>query len=407
MSSKIRSVSAREILDSRGNPTLEVLVETELGGFFAEAPSGASRGMYEAFELRDGGERYGGKGVKLAAKNVNDLIAPKLAGKNPAEQAEIDSLLCDLDGTDNKSKLGGNAITGVSMAVARAGAAAQKAPLWLHISKLAGEKPAIPTPCLNVINGGAHAGNELDFQEFMIMPLLNSFKENLQLGAEIYHRLKNTIARECGKSGTNVGDEGGFAPSIKFPEEALDLILSAVKEQKAQDKIKFIVDIAASQFFAREVYKTKMGDLTREALLNYYVKLAAKYPFAGVEDPFAEEDWSGWKLMQKLAQMLIIGDDLLVTNPERIKMAYERKVCNAAIIKINQIGTVSEAIEAAKLVRSFGWKLMVSHRSGDTYDDFIADFAVGIAAEYIKSGAPARGERVAKYNRLLKIEEEL
>ena len=455
---KIKSVKAREILDSRGNPTVEVELATTEGIFFASVPSGASVGKYEALELRDGEKRYQGRGVLKAVKNVNEIIGPRLIGKNPSNQKEIDEIMIELDGTKNKSKLGANAILAVSMAVCRAGAAARNLPLYSYISQIyrgrtSGkftEDGPLLAACFNIINGGVHAGNDLDFQEFMICPYTgisrkfqsaygsrtrlyrgrlavgenrsqkNSFAENLRIASEIYHELRETLAKKYGKLATNLGDEGGFAPPIGFPGEAIELILEAVKKLNYEEEIKLILDVASSQFFSPPhqkfssggkggKYEMKMGVFTREGLLRYYENLIKNYPILGLEDPFAEDDFDGWKLSRSNldSRILIIGDDLTTTNPERIKLAKERGLCNAMILKINQIGTVSEALEAAKLAKDFGWKIMVSHRSGETNDDFIADLAVGIGADFIKAGAPARGERVAKYNRLLKIEEEL
>jgi len=416
--SKIHSIKTREILDSRGNPTVEVDLETNLGIFRASVPSGASRGKYEAVELRDGGKRYHGMGVLKAVNNVNKIITPKLKGKDVTRQKEIDELLIKLDGTENKSKLGANAILAVSMAVCRAGAKAQNFSLWKHISKLAEVRhlPILPRPSVLMIEGGAHAGNELDFQEFMISPQQKTFSRNLQIASEIYHQLKEIIKQKYIDLGINVGDEGGFAPPVRVPEEALNLILEAAKNLGYQNKIKIILDVAASQFYAKGTYKTRIGAFSREGLLKYYSDLIQKYPILALEDPFAEDDFEGWELLmlninkrinKRNSKLLIIGDDLLATNHKRIKLAEEKKACNAVIIKMNQIGTITETIEAAKLAKSYGWKIIVSHRSGETCDDFVADLAVGIGADFIKTGAPARGERVAKYNRLLRIEEEI
>jgi enolase len=412
---KIKKIKAREILDSRGNPTLEVELETDFGKFFASVPSGASRGKYEAVELRDGGKRYLGKGVKKAIENINEVIAKKLNGLDVTKQKEIDQALIELDGTENKSKLGANAICGVSLVVCKAGAGTKNLPLYKYISEIGNWKLEIgkfPRPLFNIINGGAHAGNDLDFQEFMVCPKGRSFSENLRIGAEIYHRLKEIISKKYGKLATNLGDEGGFAPPIKDPEIAIKLILETAKSLNYQNKISIILDVAASQFFDGKKYKTKIGNFSGKELAKFYLKLIKKYPIEGIEDPFAQDDFKSWqsftsKLEHLTSHILIIGDDLTVTNPKRIKTAKEKGLCNAIVVKINQIGTVTEAIESVKLAKFFGWKIMVSHRSGETTDDFIADFAVGIGADFIKSGAPARGERVAKYNRLLKIEEEL
>ena len=412
---KIKKIKAREILDSRGNPTIEVELETDFGKFLASVPSGASKGKYEAVELRDGGKRYFGKGVKKAVKNVNEIISKKLKGFNVTKQKEIDQVLIELDGTENKSNLGANAICAVSLAVCKTGAKAKNLPLYKYIRSLydiRNTKYVIPRPSFNIINGGVHAGNELDFQEFMICPKGKSFSENLRLGVEIYHKLKEIISKKYGKLATNLGDEGGFAPPIKDPETAIKLILEAAKTLNYQEKISIFLDVAASQFFDGKKYKTKFGKFSGKELANFYFKLVKKYPIEGIEDPFAQDDFESWghfnsKLKRQKSKVLIVGDDLIVTNPKRIKMAKEKNLCNAIIVKINQIGTVTEAIEAVKLAKSFGWQIMVSHRSGETTDDFISDFAVGICADFIKAGAPARGERVAKYNRLLRIEEEL
>ena len=416
---KIKSIKAREIIDSRGNPTVEVELETDFGKFFSSVPSGASKGKYEAVELRDGGKRYHGMGVLKAVRNVNEIITPKLKGKDVTRQKEIDELLIKLDGTENQSKLGANAICSVSMAVCRAGATTNNLPLYKYISQVYQRDPAalsLPLPCFNIINGGVHAGNELDFQEFMISPQQKTFSRNLQIASEIYHQLKEIIKEKYIDLGINVGDEGGFAPPVRVPEEALNLILEAAKNLGYQNKIKIILDVASSQFYAKGTYKTRIGAFTREGLLKYYSDLIQKYPIIGLEDPFAEDDFEGWELLmlninkrinKRNSKLLIIGDDLLATNPKRIKLAEEKKACNAAIIKMNQIGTISETITATKLAKSYGWKIIVSHRSGETCDDFIADLAVGIGADFIKTGAPARGERVAKYNRLLRIEEDL
>ena len=412
---KIEEVKAREILDSRGIPTLEINLKTNKGNFVSSVPSGASKGKYEAKELRDGGKRYFGKGVKLAIKNVNEIISKKLKGFEVTTQQKIDQLLIQLDGTENKSKLGANAIFGVSLAVCKAGAKAKNLSLYKYIKTIYDINDTqyqIPRPSFNIINGGVHAGNDLDFQEFMVCPKGKSFSENLRIGSEIYHTLKKIISKKYGKLATNLGDEGGFAPPIKDPEVAIKLILESAKILGYQNKISIILDVAASQFFDGKKYKTQIGNFSGKELVNFYLKLIKKYPIEGIEDPFAQDDFESWgefnsKLKTQKSKVLVIGDDLTVTNPKRIKMVKEKELCNAIIVKINQIGTVNEAIEAVKLARSFGWKIMVSHRSGETTDDFISDFSVGIGADFIKAGAPARGERVVKYNRLLKIEEEI
>lgn len=432
--SKIKSIKAREILDSRGNPTIEVELETEDGKFSASVPSGVSKGKYEAVELRDGGQRYKGMGVQNALKNIIELIGPKIIGKGVSKQKEIDDLMKELDGTANKEKLGANAILAVSLAVCRAGAGAKKVPLYQYIAELAenGSLPVMPFACFNIINGGAHAGNDLDFQEFMIVPYAGisekfqsgrpaesgnrpqsyNFSDNLRIAAEVYHNLKETLDKNYGQSAVNLGDEGGFAPPLNMPEKALDSILRAIRVAGAEINIGLILDCAASAFFDGERYTLKTGAYTRDNLTAYLLDLASKYPIIGFEDPFSEDDWDGWRMLSEKCQkqnknLLIIGDDVLAANLERIRMAKIRGALNSMILKPNQIGTISETIEAAKIAKSFGWRIIVSHRSGETTDDFIADLAVGIGADFIKAGAPARGERVAKYNRLLRIEEEL
>lgn len=412
MSEKIKKIKAREILDSRGWPTIDVNLETSSFFVSASVPSGTSEGKYEALELRDGGKRYFGKGVLKAVKNINEIIGPKLKGKSVEKQKEIDDLMIELDGTENKSELGANTIYGVSLAVCRAGAKAKNLPLYSYISKLTGNSSSIlllPSPSFNILNGGSHAGNDLDIQEFMILPEAGSFSENLRWAAEIYHQLKEILKAKYDKRAVNVGDEGGFAPPLKFSKEALDLISEAIENLGFQSKVKFILDCAASHFLKEGKYKLDNGIFTKERLLEYYSDLIQKYPIIGLEDPFSEDDWEGFqKITEGIGKkILIIGDDFLVTNPKRITEANKKKACNGLLIKIDQIGTVTEAIQAAKLAKSFNWKIMVSHRSGETNDDFISDLAVGISADFIKSGAPARGERLAKYNRLLEIEEEL
>jgi len=408
---KIKNIKAREILDSRGNPTVEVELETEEGIFVASVPSGASTGKYEAVELRDGGERYRGKGVLKAIKNIQGVIFPAIKNKDVSNQKEIDELMIELDGTPNKSRLGANAILPVSMAVCRAGAKAKNLPLYKYLSEISNLESKVlnfPKPSFNIINGGAHAGNDLDIQEFMVLPQQESFLENLRVGSEIYHILKEIVEKKYGEEAMNVGDEGGFAPPVSDTKEVLDLIIKAIKDYP---KTKIGLDCAASQFFQDKKYHLEKKVFNSKELSFFYCELVKAYPIILLEDPFAEDDWEGWqKLISNfqflISKPLVIGDDLTVTNPKRIKEAQEKKACNGLLLKINQIGTISEAIEAGKLARFFEWKVMVSHRSGETNDDFIADLAVGIGADFIKSGAPARGERVAKYNRLLKIEED-
>ena len=409
--SKISLLRGREILDSRGNPTVEVNLITEKGVFSASVPSGASVGKYEALELRDGEKRYRGKGVLKAIKNVNEIIGPKLIGKDPTNQREIDNLMIELDGTKNKSNLGANAILAVSMAVCRAGATAKNIPLYQYLAQLAENRSPLflPNPCLKLICGGAHAGNDLDIQEFMITLKSDSFKETLRGGTEIYWILKTILKKRCGEIAINIGDEGGFSPPLWRTQQVLDLIIEAIKEAGYQNNVKICLDCAASQFFKDGNYQFEKAVFTKEGLLTFYQDLVKNYPILFLEDPFSEEDWEGFLKVRKIfgKKIIIFGDDLLSTNIKRIKEAKEKEACDGLVLKINQIGTITEALEARKLAKDFGWKIMVSHRSGETNDDFISDLAVGIGADFIKAGAPARGERVAKYNRLLKIEEEL
>jgi len=387
----IKSIKAKEILDSRKNPTVEVELETDKGVFKASVPSGASRGKYEAVELRDKGKAYQGMGVSKAVKNINKVIGPKVKNKDEANQKEIDELMIKLDGTKNKSKLGANAILPVSMAVCRAGAKSKSIPLYRYINQFFKGSIKIPRPCFNILNGGAHADNDLDIQEFMIVPNKGSFSENFQTGKDIYHNLKNILNKEIGKKGIVIGDEGGFAPPINDVKQALVLIMKAAKGYD----IKIGLDCAASQI--------KKGKYD----VDLYKELVKDYPIIFFEDPFAEDDWEGFKRITKELNVIVVGDDLLTTNIERIKQAKAKKACNGAIIKINQIGTITETFQAIELAKSYKWKIIISHRSGETTDSFIADLAVGSGAQFIKSGAPYKKERLAKYNRLLKIENEV
>jgi len=415
-SSKINRIEARQILDSRGNPTIEVGVETQAGVFYATVPSGASTGKYEAVELRDEGHEYMGRGVSGAVKNINEIIAPKLVGQDVTLQQELDEKMIEMDGTGNKSQLGGNALCAVSLGLCRAGAGTKGLELFQYVKRIAQKEHwisvdeyRIPSPSFNIINGGAHAGNDLDFQEFMIAPQAESFSEKLRIGVEIYHRLKARLAKRYGELATSLGDEGGFAPPLNLPVQAIDLILFSAKELGYEEEIGLILDVAASQFLSNDHYEMGGQEFSSEELISYYQELSSRYPILGLEDPLAEDDWEGFQEITKRMgdEIMIIGDDLLVTNPKRIKECQQKKAANSMILKINQIGTVSEALSAAKLAQESNWKIIVSHRSGETTDDFIADFAVGIGADFIKTGAPARGERVVKYNRLLKIAEEL
>jgi len=416
----IQSVHAREILDSRGNPTNEVEVKTAKGAFRAAVPSGASTGIYEALELRDGDKsRYLGKGVLKAVDNVNKHLGPQIIGKDVTHQTDIDKFMIQLDGTDNKSKFGANAILGVSLAVCKAGAAEKGVPLYRHIADLAGTKELIlPVPAFNVINGGDHAGNNLAFQEFMLLPIgAPSFKEAMRYGAEIYHNLKGIIKDQYGQDATNVGDEGGFAPNIQGAQEGLELLKKAIAKAGYTDKVKIGMDVAASEFHDEGKYdldyKKKNNDgsnkKTAQELAELYKGYIQNFPVISIEDPFDQDDWNGYHGLTSVVgkDVQIVGDDLLVTNPKRIQTAIEKKACNALLLKVNQIGSVTESIEACKLARSAGWGVMVSHRSGETEDTFIADLVVGLGTGQIKTGAPCRSERTAKYNQLMRIEEEL
>jgi enolase len=427
---KIELVRAREIFDSRGNPTVEVDICTGTALFRAAVPSGASTGIYEALELRDGDKsRLLGKGVLKAVENVNNILGPKLIGMDVTKQKEIDDLMVQtLDGTTNewgwsKSKLGANAILAVSMAVCRAGAASSQMPLYQYIAKLGGkptDKFVMPVPCLNVINGGSHAGNRLACQEFMIVPTgAANFKDAMIVGAEIYHTLKGVIKKKYGQDACNVGDEGGFAPSVQDNDEALDILMEAIEKSGHKDKTKIATDVAASEFYNAD---TKKYDLdfknpaspesmkkTTDELIEYYKVWLAKYPLVSIEDPFDQDDWDAYsKFMIAVGKdVQVVGDDLLVTNPKRIKKGMEVGACNALLCKVNQIGSITESIEAVTMCQQAGWGVMVSHRSGETEDTFIADLVVGLRTGEIKTGAPCRSERLAKYNQLIRIEEEL
>ncbi len=409
---EIKDIKAREVLDSRGNPTVEVELFTDSFSCRAIVPSGASTGVHEAVELRDKDKRYGGKGVKKAIENVELRIKPKLIGLNVDQQQFIDIMMTRLDGTPNKAKFGANAILAVSMAVCRAGAKAKNMPLHKYISELAKTSPKMPTPYFNVINGGQHAGNALDIQEFMIAPVgAKSFSEAVRMGAETYHILKKIIREKYGLDSVNVGDEGGFAPPLKDNEAPLILLEEAIRKAGYTGKIKIAMDAAASEFYekGKYIFGLKQGKENKvmdgPALASYYLKLIEKYPIISLEDPFDEDDWESWEYLMKKTKIQIVGDDLLVTNTQRIKTALDKNACNALLLKVNQIGTVTEAIQAANLAYGNDWKVMVSHRSGETEDTFIADLVVGLGTGQIKSGAPCRGERTAKYNQLLRISE--
>jgi len=407
--SVINSVTAREILDSRGNPTVEVEVRLEdksIGR--AAVPSGASTGAFEAAELRDGGSRYLGKGVETAVKNVALKIAPAVIGMNADDQRSLDEKMIALDGTKNKSSLGANAILGVSLATARAAALSSNQSLFKY---LGGEgAKTLPVPMMNILNGGAHADTNVDIQEFMIAPIgAQSFKESLRWGAEIYHSLKSVLKKKG--LATSIGDEGGFAPNLESNRAALDLILVAIENAgfKAGTQIALAMDVAATEFFEDGKYKFEGKLLTSEQMIAYYSELVSAYPLVSIEDPLDEDDWSGWaKLTAELGEKIqIVGDDLFVTNIERLTKGIESKTANALLVKVNQIGSLTETIDAVNLAHKNNYKSMMSHRSGETEDTTISDLAVALNCGQIKTGAPARSERVAKYNQLLRIEEEL
>lgn len=437
MSGYIENIVAREILDSRGNPTVEALVRVDDTWYTASVPSGASTGSFEAVELRDGDmQRYNGKGVLNAVMNVNgeirtelmELISDELSDLDVTCQREIDAVLKKLDGTDNYSRLGANATLAVSRAVARAGAGIQGIPLYEHLASVAGITPdnmVMPVPAFNVINGGAHADNSLDIQEYMILPIgAESFAQALQIGAEIYHGLKKELGRKnekgihiYGAGATNVGDEGGYAPPGMVEVEApIEVILKVVEQLGYANKVYIGLDCAASEFYGKKpedkvsskdgLYHFGGERIHTQGMSTIYQALAGKYPIVSIEDPFHEEDWVGFNLLTARLgnNVQIVGDDLFVTNPKRMQIGYEKGAANAVLLKDNQIGTVSEAIDAALLAKKYGWNMMMSHRSGETEDSFIADMAVALGTGQIKSGAPARTDRLAKYNQLLRIE---
>ncbi|MDO5040618.1 MAG: phosphopyruvate hydratase [Peptoniphilus sp.] len=407
----ISSVYAREVLDSRGNPTVEVEVRTENGGFGrAIVPSGASTGAYEAVELRDGGSRYGGKGVLKAVEHINDEIAEKLQYFDVFDQVAIDEYLINLDNTENKSRLGANALLGASLAVARAAADELEIPLYQYIGGV--NAKVLPVPMMNILNGGEHADNNVDIQEFMIMPVgAGSFAQALEMGANVYHSLKKVL-KNLGLS-TGVGDEGGFAPNLESNKKALDVIVEAIKESGLVpgEDIVLALDVAASELYEEGKYNLR-GEgkvLTSREMIDYYRELIGEYPIYSIEDGLDEDDWEGWKeLRAELGDKVqLVGDDLFVTNTKRLQRGIDEKSANSILIKLNQIGTLSETIDAINLARQNNMTAIISHRSGETEDSTIADLAVATNAGFIKTGAPARSERVAKYNQLLRIEDQL
>ena len=405
----IETIAAREVLDSRGNPTFEAEVTLSGGASgWAIVPSGASTGAAEAVELRDGGERYGGKGVLKAVGNVNDRIAPALTGIDATRQEHIDRTMIDLDGTPNKANLGANAILAVSLAVSRAAAEAVDLPLYRYLGGTAGR--VLPTPCFNVLNGGAHAANSVDVQEFMLVPGgLPSYREALRAGVETYHALKKVLAGR-GLT-TNVGDEGGFAPDLPNDNAVLDIIIEAIEAAgyRPGEEIAIALDVAASEIYHSGRYQLSGAELTSEELIDHLVKLVDGYPIVSIEDGLDEADWDGWKLLtERLGHRTqLVGDDLLVTNEEFLIKAIDMKVANAILIKVNQIGSLSETLHTMSTAAVNSYGRMVSHRSGETEDAYIAHLAVATNAGQIKTGAPARGERTAKYNELLRIESDL
>lgn len=407
---EIVKVRAREILDSRGNPTVEAEV-TLRGGAMGRAsvPSGASTGMYEALELRDkDSSRYLGKGVRQAVKNVNEIIFPEIKGKDALEQKEIDKTMIALDGTKNKSRLGANAMLATSLAVARAAAAFKNIPLYHYLNE--GKAMKLPVPLLNIINGGMHADNNVDLQEFMIVPAgASTFKEALRMGAEVFHCLKACLKKR--KYLTTVGDEGGFAPDLSSNEEAISVILEAIEMAgyKSGQDVFIALDSAASSFYQSGKYALEGTEKTSKEMVNFYTKLVSRYPIISVEDGLAEDDWDGWRALTEALgdSTQIVGDDLFVTNSERLRQGIEKGAANSILIKVNQIGTLTETLETMKLARKAGYSTIVSHRSGETEDTTISDIAVATGCGQIKSGAPCRTDRIAKYNQLLRIEEEL
>lgn len=409
----IENIHARQIMDSRGNPTIECDVILTGGAFGrASVPSGASTGSFEALELRDGGNTYMGKGVSQAVKNVNEIIAPALIAMDAENQVEIDEKMLALDGTPNKDKLGANAILSVSLAVAHAVANAKHIPLYEHIANIFGNPDpcVLPRPMMNIINGGAHADNGLDAQEFMIIP--NGAKneiEAIRMGSEIFHNLKSILKKS--KHSTNVGDEGGFAPNFNTCDEALDTIVDAIRAAgyKPGEQVSIGLDVASSEFFDNGIYHFEGKDYTSDEMIEFYEKLISKYPVISIEDGLAEEDWNGWKkLTEKIGtKCQLVGDDLFVTNPSRLKKGIDNSVANAILIKVNQIGSLTETLRAIKMAQDAKYGVVISHRSGETEDTTIADLAVATNAGQIKTGSMSRTDRMAKYNQLIRIEEEL
>ena len=409
----IKKIHARQIMDSRGNPTIECDITLSDGAFGrAAVPSGASTGSFEALELRDGGNNYMGKGVLTAVKNVNEIIAPALVGMDASQQTEIDEKMLTLDGTPNKDKLGANAILAVSMALAHAVANAKHIPLYKYIAEIYGNtNPCVlPRPMMNIINGGAHADNGLDAQEFMIIPNgATSEVEAIRMGSEIFHHLKSILKK--GGNSTNVGDEGGFAPNFNSCAEALDTIVAAIRSAgyEPDSQVSIGLDVASSEFYADGVYNFEGKKLSSDEMIEFYEKLISDYPIISIEDALAEEDWTGWKkLTERIGNKCqLVGDDLFVTNPARLARGIENGVANAILIKVNQIGSLTETLRAIKMAQDAKYGVIISHRSGETEDTTIADLAVATNAGQIKTGSMSRTDRMAKYNQLIRIEEEL
>ena len=405
----IEALGAREILDSRGNPTVEVEVLLEDGtAARAAVPSGASTGAFEAVELRDGGKRFLGKGVEKAIKNIHDIIAPEVLGLDAQDQRLVDETMIELDGTKNKAKLGANAILGVSLAVAKASAESADLSLFKYVG--GNNAHILPVPMMNILNGGAHADTNVDIQEFMIAPIgADSFKESLRWGAEIYHSLKSVLKKRG--LATSIGDEGGFAPNLESNRAALDLILDAIDGAgfKAGKEIALAMDVAATEFYENGKYSFEGKQLSSAEMISYYAGLVSSYPLVSIEDPLNEDDWDGWAAITKELgnKVQLVGDDLFVTNPERLSRGIAAVTANAMLVKVNQIGSLTETLDAVEMAHRAGYRNMMSHRSGETEDVTIADLAVATNCGQIKTGAPARSERVAKYNQLLRIEEEL
>jgi len=407
---KITSVFAREILDSRGNPTVEVEMSDGERIVLAKVPSGASTGIHEALELRDGDKtRFVGKGVLKAVENVNKTIAPVVLGMDPADQKALDMKMLDLDGTKNKSTLGANAILGVSLAAARLASAQQGIPLWKHLNNLFGGNTSLPRPMMNVVNGGSHSDAGLAIQEFMLFPTFDSFADNLRAGAEIFHALKKILSSRGEAVG--VGDEGGFAPHLVTCDAAFSVIMEAIEAAGYTGKIELTIDAAASEFYNKETkeYRVDGAQISAEELVDFYGTLVDKYPIVSIEDSHDEDDFAGFALMQERFgnKLQLVGDDLFVTNPERLQMGIDQKLANSILIKVNQIGSLTETFDAMHLAKENGFSTVISHRSGETSDDFIADLAVGTDARQIKTGSLSRSERIAKYNQLLRISEQL